>query len=83
MGGGKKRKKKQYTKPKKNKHKKKKERLAVLKYYKVDANNKVIRLRVECPSATCQAGVFMAKHSDRTHCGRCGDTYVVPSHKED
>ena len=44
-GGGKKRKKKQYTKPKKIKHKHKKVKLAVLKYYKVDGNGKIARLR--------------------------------------
>ena len=46
-GGGKKRKKKQYTKPKKIKHKHKKVKLAVLKYYKVDGNGKITRLRCE------------------------------------
>ncbi|CAE7771327.1 ubl-1 [Symbiodinium sp. CCMP2592] len=40
-GGGKKRKKKTYTKPKKIKHKRKKVKLAVLKFYKVDSNDKV------------------------------------------
>ena len=44
-GGGKKRKKKTYTKPKKIKHKHKKVKLAVLKYYKVDGNGKITRLR--------------------------------------
>jgi ubiquitin len=48
-GGGKKRKKKTYTKPKKNKHKKKKVKLHVLKFYKVDENGKITRLRRECP----------------------------------
>merc|ERR1712194_466700 len=43
-GGGKKRKKKTYTKPKKIKHKRKKVKLAVLKFYKVDSNDKVTRL---------------------------------------
>merc|ERR1712066_448903 len=48
-GGAKKRKKKTYTKPKKIKHKRKKVKLAVLKFYKVDSNDKVSRLRRECP----------------------------------
>merc|ERR1719263_375325 len=52
-GGGKKRKKKTYTKPKKIKHKRKKVKLAVLKFYKVDSNDKVTRLRRECPNETC------------------------------
>merc|ERR1712168_611441 len=33
-----------------NKHKKKKVKLAMLKYYKVDDNGKITRLRRECPS---------------------------------
>lgn len=77
LGAGKKRKKKTYTKPKKQKHKKKKVKLAVLKFYKVDANDKVTRLRKECPRDTCGAGVFMAAHENRTYCGRCGLTYIL------
>ena len=51
-GGGKKRKKKVYTTPKKIKHKRKKTKLAVLKYYKVDGDGKIERLRRECPNET-------------------------------
>ena len=51
-GGGKKRKKKVYTTPKKIKHKRKKVKLAVLKYYKVDGDGKIERLRRECPTPT-------------------------------
>ncbi|KAL6414385.1 Ubiquitin [Ilyonectria robusta] len=51
-GGAKKRKKKVYTTPKKIKHKRKKTKLAVLKYYKVDSDGKIERLRRECPSDT-------------------------------
>ncbi|XP_060610557.2 ubiquitin-ribosomal protein eS31 fusion protein [Anolis sagrei] len=74
-GGAKKRKKKSYTTPKKNKHKRKKVTLAVLKYYKVDENGKISRLRRECPSEECGAGVFMASHFDRHYCGKCCLTY--------
>jgi len=70
------RKKKVYTKPKRLKHKKKRVKLAVLKYYKVDENGKITRLRRECPKAECGAGVFMASHHDRQYCGKCGLTYV-------
>merc|ERR1711939_947524 len=59
LGGGKKRKKKTYTKPKKIKHKKKKVKLAILKYYKVDDNGKITRLRRQSPHAP---GSFMAQH---------------------
>merc|ERR1711912_116421 len=75
-GGGKKRKKKTYTKPKKIKHKKKKVKLHVLKYYQVDASNKVSRMRRECPAPECGAGVFMAHHFDRQYCGKCHLTYM-------
>ncbi|UNI17563.1 ubiquitin-40S ribosomal protein S27a, variant 2 [Purpureocillium takamizusanense] len=91
-GGGKKRKKKVYTTPKKIKHKRKKTKLAVLKYYKVDKDGNIERLRRECPSDTvspsrcpeisqadvvqCGAGVFMASMPDRQYCGRCHLTYV-------
>lgn len=51
-GGAKKRKKKVYTTPKKIKHKRKKTKLAVLKYYKVDSDGKIERLRRECPNDT-------------------------------
>merc|ERR1712189_96015 len=56
--------------------KRKKVKLAVLKYYKVDENGKITRLRRECPNETCGAGVFMAAHFDRQYCGRCHLTYV-------
>ena len=60
-GGGKKRKKKQYTKPKKIKHKHKKVKLAVLKYYKVDGNGKITRLRC---APTCYNPGLAHPHSD-------------------
>jgi small subunit ribosomal protein S27Ae len=72
----KKRKKKNYTTPKKIKHKHKKVKLAVLKYYKVDGNGKISRLRRECTNETCGAGVFMANHFNRQYCGKCGLTYA-------
>jgi len=75
-GGAKKKKKKAYTTPKKIKHKRKKVKLAVLKYYKVDENGKITRLRRECSNEICGAGIFMANHFDRRYCGKCGLTYV-------
>ena len=77
LGGGKKRKKKVYTTPKKNKHKKKKVKLSVLRYYEVEENGKIRRLRKECTSPTCGGGVFMAAHSNRYYCGKCHHTLVV------
>ncbi|KAJ1632703.1 ubiquitin-related domain-containing protein [Pavlovales sp. CCMP2436] len=73
-GGGKKRKKKTYTKPKKIKHKHKKVKLAVLKFYKIDGNGKVSKLRQECPQ--CGPGTFFAAHADRQYCGKCGLTHM-------
>jgi len=75
-GGAKKRKKKNYSTPKKIKHQKKKNKLAVLKYYKVDESGKIHRLRRECPNLSCGAGVFMAAHPDRHYCGKCHMTFV-------
>merc|ERR1712230_216500 len=63
-GGGKKRKKKTKVK------------LHVLRYYQVDASDKVTRMRRECPHADCGAGVFMAQHFDRQYCGKCHLTYM-------
>jgi len=83
VGGAKKRKKKNYTTPKKNKHKKKKVKLSVLKYYKVDENGKITRLRRECPNKDCGAGVFMAAHFDRQYCGKCCLTFVFNKPKEE
>lgn len=62
--------------PKKIKHKRKKVKMAVLKYYKVDANGDLKRLRRECPAPECGAGVFMAWHKDRQYCGKCHLTYM-------
>ena len=76
-GGGKKRKKKVYTKPKKIKKTHKKEKLAVLKFYKVDSDGKVKRSRKECPAETCGAGVFMATMVNRHYCGKCHLTYLI------
>ncbi|EUC60891.1 ubiquitin/40S ribosomal protein S27a fusion protein, partial [Rhizoctonia solani AG-3 Rhs1AP] len=75
-GGAKKRKKKTYNTPKKIKHKRKKVKMAILKYYKVDSDGKIKRLRRECPNAECGAGVFMAFHPDRQYCGKCHLTYT-------
>lgn len=51
--------------------------MSVLKFYRVDESNKIHRLRQECPSETCGAGVFMAKHADRQYCGKCHLTLRV------
>ena len=45
--------------PKKIKHKRKKVKMSILKYYKVESDGKIKRLRRECPSAECGAGIFV------------------------
>ncbi|RYG52121.1 30S ribosomal protein S27ae [archaeon] len=52
-------------------------KLATLKYYKVDDNGKITRLRKECPNEVCGAGVMMANHKDRYYCGRCHMTFSI------
>ncbi|CAI6367789.1 unnamed protein product [Macrosiphum euphorbiae] len=73
-GGAKKRKKKNYSTPKKIKHKKRKIKLGILKFYKVDENGKVHRLRKECAAENCGPGVFMAEMPNRFYCGKCSST---------
>lgn len=69
LSGGKKGKKKNYTTKKKNKHKHKSTKLSTLKYYSIDKDNKVVRVRKVC--VNCGPGFFMAKNIDRHYCGRC------------
>ena len=57
-------------------------KLAVLKYYKVDGNGKITRLRRVCPNAACGPGTFMASHFDRQYCGKCGLTYMFSKEGE-
>ena len=52
--------------PKKIKHKRKKVKMSILKYYKVDSDGKIRRLRRECPTAQCGAGVFVRLNT--LHC---------------
>jgi small subunit ribosomal protein S27Ae len=75
-GGAKKRKKKVFTKPKKPKHKRKKVKLSVLKFYQVDKDGIVTRSRKSCTNESCGAGVRLAQHKDRYHCGRCSLTVL-------
>ena len=55
----------------KGKRQKRKARFSpqIYKFYKVD-NDNVTRLRKECPR--CGKGNFLAEHSDRLSCGKCG-----------
>jgi len=40
--------------------------MSILKYYKVDSDGKIKRLRRECPSAECGAGIFVRyQHQSR------------------
>lgn len=71
-GGGKKRKKKVYTTPKKIKHKRRKTKLAVLKYYKVDGDGKIERLRRECPSETVSSRSSICLRIEANLLTQCG-----------
>jgi ubiquitin-small subunit ribosomal protein S27Ae len=75
-GGAKKRKKKVFSTPKKISHKHKAAPLAALKYYAVQDDGSVEKLRKECADAMCGPGVFMAKHTDRFYCGKCQATFA-------
>jgi len=68
-------KKKAYTTKKKNHHKHKNVKLAVLKFYNIDAGGHITPARKMCP--TCGVGIFMAKHFDRLYCGKCGTTFKL------
>merc|ERR1711951_691 len=74
-GGGKKKKKKNYTTAKKQKHKRKKVPLQILKYYNVDDEGNIKRLRKTCTN--CGAGIRMATHYDRFYCGKCHLTVAI------
>ncbi len=46
--------------------------MSVREYYKVSKDGKIARLKKNCPR--CGLGTFMAEHSDRWSCGKCGWT---------
>jgi small subunit ribosomal protein S27Ae len=79
-GGGKKRKKKVYTRPKKVKRTHKTTPLQTLKYYRVEADGKVTRLRKYSPVAGI--GCFMAQHHDRYYCGKSHTTFLFADMQE-
>ncbi len=78
-GGGKKRKKKVYTTPKKIKHKRKKTKLAVLKYYKVDSDGKIERLRRECPNESVSWHLWLRFAAGLVHANGCFSAAPVSS----
>jgi small subunit ribosomal protein S27Ae len=45
--------------------------VSVYKFYKIDKDS-VSKIKRECPR--CGKGIFMAEHSDRFTCGKCGYT---------
>jgi len=79
-GGGKKRKKKVFTRPKKVKRSHKTIPMQSLKYYRVEADGKVTRLRKYSPVAGI--GCFMAQHHDRYYCGKSHTTFLYDDMKE-
>ncbi|EAT46425.1 AAEL002368-PA, partial [Aedes aegypti] len=79
-GRAKKRKNKGY--PSQYKHKRKKVKLAVLKYYKIDENGKIHRLRRDCTSETCCAEGFMTAHENRHYCDKYHLTLIYSKQEE-
>ena len=78
-GGAKKRKKKTYNTPKKVKHKRKKVKMAILKYYKVDSNGNIQRLRRECPvGVSALISSMLMPTMDLEHRVRCWCVHGVP-----
>merc|ERR1712166_1082424 len=71
-GGNRKRKKKVFTTPKRIPHKHRRAK-AILEYFSVEASGKVKKLKQECP--LCPPATYMAEHSDRFVCGKCGKTF--------
>ncbi len=43
--------------------------MSASKYYKIEGD-KLVRTHKECPE--CGPGTFLANHSDRKSCGKCG-----------
>ncbi len=54
-----------------------------LALFKVEDTGKIRRLRRECQSKQCGAGVFMAAHHDRNYCGKCCVTYMFTKREEE
>lgn len=51
--------------------------MRTLLYYAItEEGKKIVRNRRYCPQANrCGPGIRLAKHADRIHCGKCGQTY--------
>ena len=56
--------------------------LTIFTIFQVDENGKISRLRRECPSESCGAGVFMASMHDRQYCGKCYTTLVYKQRED-
>ena len=51
--------------------------MAILKYYNVDDDGNIKRLRKTCNEEMCGPGVRMATHYDRFYCGKCHLTVPI------
>ncbi|HEC96517.1 MAG TPA: 30S ribosomal protein S27ae [Euryarchaeota archaeon] len=60
----------------KKKEKTKKPAYKIHRVYKVEGD-KIVDKNRTCPK--CGQGVFMARHKDRWHCGKCGYTEFIKS----
>jgi small subunit ribosomal protein S27Ae len=50
-------------------------------FLQVDKDGKVVRSRKDCPNEACGAGVRMAVHKNRIHCGRCSTSFLLNGDK--
>lgn len=62
----------------KKKQKKKQKPFRIYKIYRI-SNGKLVKNTKTCPK--CGAGVFMAKHNNRYHCGKCSYTEFIGMEK--
>lgn len=56
--------------------------LLIFNSLKVEESGKISRLRRECPGPECGAGIFMAAHTNRQYCGKCGLTYMFTKQED-
>jgi len=79
-GGKGKKKKKASAGPVKGKRKRKKVKMRILTYFSVDkSDGNVTMTRPSCPNKTCDRSVLLAKHENRSTCGKCGKSFKLQS----
>ncbi|ABA27166.1 ribosomal protein S27a (nucleomorph) [Bigelowiella natans] len=76
LRGGKKKKKKKKipNTPKKISHIRKKVKCSILNIIKINSNG--LQVNEICRNKSCFYSCFLANHSNRNSCGRCGRSYI-------